>query len=102
MCAYAVSSGHVQRDAVNDVVVVAGRIVDQLGGLALADLVEGARHHRLLAFGRRLEVEAEGAEGIAAEILAQRRRRPAFAAVGRDLDRADAVAAIPGNAADRD
>ena len=33
---------HVERDAMNDVVVVAGRILNELGSLALTDLVAGA------------------------------------------------------------
>src|SRR2546430_10434482 len=95
-------SGHVERDAVNDVVVVAGRILNELGGLALTDLVAGARHHRLLAPRLRGEAVAEGSEGEAAEILAERCGRPGLAAVGRHLDGVDAVTGVPGDAADGD
>ena len=49
--------------------MIAGRIVDQLGGLRLADRVGGARHHRDLAFA--LHRQTEGAERITAEILAE-------------------------------
>src|SRR5262245_28985325 len=82
--------------------MVAGRILDQLGGLGLADLAGGARHYRLLAGPLRSEFGAEGAEGKAADILAQRCRDPGRAAVARYLDRADAIAAVPGDAADGD
>jgi hypothetical protein len=69
----------------NDVVVVAGRILNELGSLALTDLVAGARHHRLLAPRLRGEAVAEGSEGKAAEILAERRGRPGLAAVARNF-----------------
>src|SRR5262245_46174237 len=102
MRAWVCPSGHVEGDGVNDVVVVAGRVLDQLGGLGLADLVGGARHHRLLAGRLRRVLGAEGAESEAADILAQRRCDPGRAAVARHLDRADAVAGVPGDAADGD
>src|ERR1041385_6863387 len=79
--------------------MVAGRILDQARGLGLADGVAGARHHGDRAFA--LQRETEGTERVAAEILAERRRLPGLAAVGRHLDGADAVAAVPGDAANR-
>src|SRR5205809_1378744 len=93
-------STHVVRDAVLDVVVIAGRFVDQIARLSLGYLVGGTRHYRLLAacFGR--ERVAEGAESEAAEILAQRRGGPRPAAVARHFDRVDTVAAVPGDAPD--
>jgi len=83
-------------------VVITGRIVNELGRLALADPVGGARRHRLFAGCLGCKLVAEGAEGEAAEILAQRRDDPSLAAVARHLDRPDAVAAVPGDAADDD
>src|SRR5664279_3449464 len=100
MSAWSPPSG-CQCDALHDVVVITGRVENQLGGLALADLVGGVDHHRVLAV-RGLEREAPWPERITAEILAQRRARPALAAVSRDFDGADAVAAVPGHAADRE
>src|SRR5262249_45373297 len=94
------SSGHVERDAVNDVVVVARRIGDELAGLTLPDPVASARHDGPRPFRLRHEFKAESAEGIATEILAELGSDPGLAAVGRYLDRGDAVASIPGNAAD--
>src|SRR5262249_18914962 len=94
------SSSHVEGDAVHDVVVVAARIVDQFARLRLADLIGGACHDHLLAGRLRQKIVAEGAEGEAAEILAQRCGDPSLAAVARRLDPADAVAAVPGDAAD--
>src|SRR5262245_47912593 len=102
MRAWAPPSGHIEADAVQDVVVVAGRVLNELGGLGLADLVAGARHHRLLAGRLRRKFVAEGAERESSEILAQRRRGPGGAAIARDLDLVDAVAAVPGDAADGD
>src|SRR5882757_6946823 len=100
MRAWRPPSGHVERDAMNDVVVVAGRILNELGSLTLTDLVAGACHHRLLAPRLRGEAVAEGSEGKAAEILAERRGRPGLAAVARHLDHVDTVAGVPGDAAD--
>src|ERR1035437_4006071 len=88
-------------DVLHDVVVIAGRIEDQLGGLALANLVDGVDHHGVLAaFG--VERKAPRPERVGAEVLAQSRGHPRLAAVGRDFHRADAVAAVPGHAADLD
>src|SRR5262249_57388267 len=101
MHAWLASSRDVERHAVHDVVMVAGRIGDERRRLGLPDDVAGARHHReLAALGR--DREAERAEREAPEILAERRLLPGLAAVGRHLDRADAVAAVPRDAADRD
>jgi len=51
------SSGHVERDALNNVVVVASRIGDELAGLTLPDPVAGARHNGLRALRPRHELE---------------------------------------------
>src|SRR5262249_59673792 len=59
-----------------------------------------ARRAVLFAPPLRRKIVAECAEGEAAEILAQPRRYPSLAAVARHLDRADPVAAVPGDAAD--
>src|SRR2546421_12154675 len=92
-------SRHIEADAVHHVVVITGGILDQFAGLGLADLVDGARHHGLLARRLRHKIVAEGAEGEAAEILAERGSHPGLAAVARHLDPADAGAAVPGDAA---
>src|SRR6266446_1685632 len=94
------SSARIQRHAVHDVVVVPGGIVDQLRGLALTDLVGGARHDRLLASRPGRESERPGAESEAAEILPERCGDPGLAGVARHFDCADAIARIPGDAAD--
>src|ERR1019366_6722122 len=88
-----------QRDVLHDVVVIAGRVEDQLGGLALAELVGGVDHHRVLALLGG-ELEAPRPEREAAEILTQCRGAPSLAAIGRHLHRTDAIAAVPGHAAD--
>src|SRR6185295_12350290 len=90
-------SRHVERDAVDDVVMIAGRIVVELGRLRLADLVGGARHYDHFALAP--ERRREGAERIFPQILAELGRRPGLATIGRDLDRRDAVASVPGNSA---
>src|SRR5208283_842701 len=90
-----------QRDVLHDIVVITGRVEDQLGGLALADLVGGVDHHRVLAV-LGVEYEAPRPERETSEILAELGIRPGLAAVGGNLHHADAVAAVPGHAADRD
>src|SRR5450756_1242884 len=98
MSAWSPPSG-CQCDVLHDVVVITGRIEDQLGGLALADLVGGVDHHRgFAALGR--QIETPRPERVGAEILTQTRSRPVLAAVGRDFHRSDAVTAVPGHAAD--
>src|ERR1051326_2946994 len=94
------SSTHIERHAVHDVVMISGRVGDELRGLALADLVGCARHHGLLALGGRREGEGERPEREAPEILAERGSRPGLAAVSGDLDGLDAIAAVPGDARD--
>src|SRR5262249_57937379 len=94
------SSARVERDGLDDVVVIAWGIMDQLRGLCLADLVAGAHRDRLFACGGR-KVEVPGPEGKAANVFAERRTTPGLATVTRHLDQADAVAGIPGDAADR-
>src|SRR5581483_11945179 len=96
------SSGHIQCERVDDVVVVAGRVMDQLAGLGLPDLVRRSRHDRLLALCPWSEREAEGAEGEAPEILPECRGKPALAAIGRHFDDLQSVATVPGNASNRD
>src|SRR5664280_1439569 len=98
MSAWSPPSG-CQRDVLHDVVVIAGGVEDQLGGLALADLVGGVDHHRVCTLLGR-EIEAPRPERVGAEILSQHCARPRFAAVGRYLHRTDAVTAVPGHAAD--
>jgi DMSO/TMAO reductase YedYZ molybdopterin-dependent catalytic subunit len=58
------------------IVVIASRIVNQLGGLRLSNLVGRARHERVLAFHSRRELKAEGAEGEAAQIFPELGRQP--------------------------
>src|SRR5664279_5435532 len=100
MSAWSPPSGY-QRDVMQNITLIAGRVEDQLGGLALADLVGGVGHHRVFAaLGR--QIETPRPERVGAEILTQTRSRPGLAAVGRHLHRTDTVAAVPGHAADRD
>src|SRR6185437_2197363 len=93
------SSSRVQRDALHHVVVVARAIENQLRDLALTDGIRRADHQRVLAaLGG--EIEAPRPEGVFAEILTELCAHPGLAAVDRRFDAADAVAAIPGEAAD--
>src|SRR5580693_7234711 len=78
--------------------MVAGWIEQQGRSLCLADLVGGIDRHRVLA-GLGLERKTPRPEGVAAKILAERRRRPGLAAVGRGRDAGDAVAGVPRQAA---
>src|SRR5262249_38702699 len=96
------TSGHVDRHAVNDVVMVARRVVDQVSCLRLPDLVGGTGHCGLLAPGLQSEGEGEAAKGKAPEVFAQRRRNPGLATIGRHFHDPEAVAAIPSNTPDRD
>src|SRR5262245_13171039 len=85
----------------NDVVVIAGRIEDQFGGLRLANIIRGVDHHRILApIG--IDVETPRAECVGAEVLAKCGVRPGFAAIGRHLHHTDAIAAVPSQPADSD
>src|SRR6266849_7338428 len=95
-------SGRGEGDAVHDVVMVAGEIGDQFCRLRLANLVRGPRHYDVFALALWREARAEGAESEAADVFPERRRHPSLAAVGRNLDGSNAVAAVPGNAADGD
>src|SRR5262249_12957599 len=88
----------VQCDVLHHIVVVAGRVEDELGRLALPELVDGVDHHRVLAFFRR-EIEGPRTERKATKVLTERRRGPRLSAISGDLHRAYAVAAIPGDAA---
>src|SRR5437016_3419079 len=74
-----------ERHGLDDVVVVAGRVGDQVRGLALADPVGGAHLDDVLADGLRREAMAPGPECELPEILAQRGRGPGLAPVDRDV-----------------
>ena len=74
--------------------MVAGRIENEFGRLALAKLVGCIDHHRVLSLlGGKLETPRPESE--TAKILAESGHGPGFAPVCRDLHRADAVAAVP-------
>src|SRR4029079_17363239 len=94
------SLGSLEVELLDRIVVIAGRVPHRLLRLAGAQPVGGAHHHAHRAGGRR-HVVAPAAEGIFAEILAELRRTPGPATIGRDRYFADAVAAIPGDAAQR-
>src|SRR6266480_5623807 len=70
-----------QGKGLNDVVMVARGIEDQLGGLRLANSVGRTRHHHLLAGFVRREPIAPGAKGVFAEILPERRVGPGLPCV---------------------
>ena len=94
-----VSSSRHQRDTVDDVVVIAGRIVDQRRGLGLADGLFVAL--TVTVFCLSLVASSKlHAEGVFANVLTQFCRQPGLATVGRDVDRRNAVAGVPGDATD--
>src|SRR5262245_7807054 len=93
------SSDDGQRKAMHDIVVVTGWVGDQLRRLRAADHAAGTRHHGLPAFF--CKRQAPGAEGIAAEIGSEGGGNPGLAAVARDFDGANAIAAVPSDTAER-
>src|SRR5271154_4011016 len=94
----ALSSDHFDVDALDHVVVIASRVVDQFADLRLARTAGCARHHHDRAAFPRRHAECEFAERVAAEILAEAGARPAGAEIGGDFDAVDAGAAVEGDA----
>jgi hypothetical protein len=69
----------------DDIVVIAGRILDERRGLSLADLVDGARRGDDLAGRLGSKAVRPGAESEISQILAERRFRPGLLPIGGDL-----------------
>src|SRR5206468_3606215 len=91
-----------QVDVLDHVAEVAGGIPERLAALRLADPVERAHHDaRRPRLGRR-PGGGPLAERVAAEIAAEVRAPPRGAAIRRNLHLLDAVAAVEGDALERD
>src|SRR5205085_6233172 len=88
-------------DRFDHVAQVAGRIPQRLVALRLADAVERTHHEAVPAWPGRRPRCAPLAERISAEILTGLRAPPADATVVGDLDLADPVAAVEGDALER-
>ena len=93
-------SAAVDRQRQRNIVVIARRIENQPVGLGLTDAVARPGDDRDTCRRARREAESPGTKGEAAEILA-RAPPPATPCppFDRDLDPADAIAAVPGDAA---
>src|ERR1700675_150707 len=90
------SSGDVQRDALHDIVMITGRIENELEGLRRAGAIACASHHGEGTALRSRDQVGPLAEREASVILPERRGAPALATVLRYLDPRYAVAAVPG------
>src|ERR1700686_3986596 len=95
-----ISSRRGDANGFDDVAQIAGRIPQWLHRLGVAGIVGGA-NLELVGARRELHLQRPYAERIFAEILAEFRRRPALAAVARDRDLLDALAAVEGDALQR-
>src|SRR5215472_7511366 len=89
----------VERDTLHYIVMVTSWVEDQLRCLALAKLIDRIDRRRVLSLLSG-DIEAPRTESEPAEVLAECRRRPSFSAVGGNVNRTNAIAAVPGNAAD--
>ena len=93
------SSHHVDGHRADHIVVVTCRIEDELLGLGLANAIAGSRHDLVPAGPRRREREGERAKSKAAYILSKLGFAPGLTAVGGDFHAPNAIAAVPGEAA---
>src|ERR1700680_4848240 len=94
------SSGDIQRDALHDIVMITGRIENELESLRRAGAIARARHHGERTALRRRDHVGPRAKREAPVVLSERGGAPALAAVLRSLDPRYAVAAVPGNTLD--
>src|SRR5688572_3379366 len=96
----AARSCDLQRQCLDDVVMIAGGVGRQLLRLSRT-VAAGCAYCDLQRAGfRGVECHAESAPGIGARCLAERRRPPRTPFVQRDLDSADTAAAVPGPASE--
>src|SRR5664280_617138 len=86
-------------DRLDHVAHVAGRLPDRRRRLADAGACPGAGADVVGAGAIRRQREGEFAERVAPQVFAEEGVLPGFAAVGRDTDLADALAAVEGDAA---
>src|SRR5258707_1337772 len=89
----------VQRELLHHVVVIAGRIENEVERLRHALLIGGARHDDVIAGALRAITVSPRPEGKAAQVFAQFGHAPRAAAIGGDADVTDAEAAVPRDAA---
>src|SRR5262245_46881856 len=94
-CIMAAPSNDLDRDPLRHVVVIAGRIGNELLDLRLTGAAGRPRGHDSRAGLARGHARHELAERIAAGITAERRLAPCAAAVDRDLDFRYPRAAVP-------
>src|SRR6202171_5499809 len=91
------SSGDVQRDALHDIVMITGRVEDELEGLRGAGAIACARHHGERTALRRRNRVGPLAARESPVVLSERGGAPALSPVLRYLDPRYAVAAVPGD-----
>src|ERR1700720_1358003 len=94
------SSGDIQRDALHYIVMITGRIENELESLRRAGAIACARHHGEWTALRRRDHVGPLAKREAPVVLSERGGAPALSPVLRYLDPRNAVAAVPGNTLD--
>src|SRR5207244_3991789 len=91
----------VNRDALDDVAQIAGRVPQGLVSLRLTDCVERPNHKRIVPRAGRRPSRVPLPERVTAEVRPELRAPPRDAAVVGDLDLAHAVAAVERDAFER-
>src|SRR3954452_24734333 len=87
-------------DGLDDVAQIAGRIPQRIHRLHVAGIVGGA-NLEFVGAGLEFYGKLPFPERVFAQILAELCRRPVLAAIGRDRDFLDALAAVEGDALQR-
>src|ERR1700687_6148269 len=94
------SSGDVQRDALHDIVMITGRIENELESLRRSGAIACARHHGERTALRRRDHVGPLAKREAPIVLSTLCGAPALSGVLRNLDPRYAVSSVTGNTLD--